>query len=178
MFHAIALQLLGNKLKSKIGEEKSKELRCKIVEFLKNNDTTPTGEKYSSFLSSVHENERESRWSTYLASMSKPGTYGDEIILRAVSHCFNVRIHVLSTASPERFIKYNSPDISEDSSTVYLGFIDESLHYVRLQPKSSGKKLHFKSMIINIQLQKYCGHIMLWVVIDHYPSVDAMISVQ
>jgi hypothetical protein len=74
-----------------------------------------------------------------------------EIILRAVSHCFNVRIRVLSTANPERFIDYNSPN---NSSTVYLGFIDRSLHYVRLQPKSTGKKLHFKSMVTFIQLQK------------------------
>jgi hypothetical protein len=154
MFHAIALQLLDNKLKNKIGEEKSKELRCKIVEFLKNNDTTPTGEKYSSFLSGVGENDREIKWSTYLTSMSKPETFGDEIILRAVSHCFNVRIRVLSTTSPERFINYHSPDISDDSSTVHLGFIDKSLHYVRLQPKSTGKKLHFKSMVTFIQLQK------------------------
>ena len=151
MFHAIALQLLDNKLKNKIGEEKSKELRCKIVEFLKNNDTTPTGEKYSSFLSGVGENDREIKWSTYLTSMSKPGTFGDEIILRAVSHCFNVRIRVLSTANPERFIDYNSPN---NSSTVYLGFIDNSLHYVRLQPEFTGKKLHFKSMVTFIQLQK------------------------
>ena len=158
MFHAIALQLLDNKLKNKIGEEKSKELRYKIVEFLKNNDTTPTGEKYSSFLSGVGENDREIKWSTYLTSMSKPGTFGDEIILRAVSHCFNVHIRVLSTTNPE-FIDYNSPDIS-NSSTVYLGFIDKSLHYVRLQPKSTGKKLHFKSMVTFIQLQKNCGHVM------------------
>jgi hypothetical protein len=107
MFHAIALQLLDNKLKNKIGEEKSKELRCKIVEFLKNNDTTPTGEKYSSFLSGVGENDREIKWSAYLTSMSKPRTFGDEIILRAVSHCFNVHIRVLSTTNPE-FIDYNS----------------------------------------------------------------------
>ena len=164
MFHAIALQLLDNKLKNKIGEEKSKELRCKIVDFLKINDTTPTGEKYSSFLSGVGENDREIKWSTYLTSMSKPGIFGDEIILRAVSHCFNVRIRVLSTANPE-FIDYNSPDISNspdnsDSSTVYLGFIDKFLHYVRLQPKSTGKQLHFKSMVTFIQLQKNCGHVM------------------
>jgi hypothetical protein len=60
-------------------------------------------------------------------SMSKPETFGDEIILRAVSHCFNVRIRVLSTASPERFIDYHSPDISDDSSTVHLGFIDKKI---------------------------------------------------
>ena len=70
--------------------------------------------------------------------MSKPGSYGDEIILRAVSHCFNVHVRVLSTASPERFVDYHSPGISDDISTVYLGFIDRSLHYVRLQPKSTG----------------------------------------
>lgn len=175
MFHAIALQLLGNKLNNKIGEEKSKELRCKIVDFLKNNDTTPTGEKYSSFLSGVGENDREIKMKTYLASMKESGCYGDEIILRAVSHCFNVCIRVLSTASPERFIDYKSRG---DSSTVYLGFIDESLHYVRLQPKSSGKNLHFNAMVINIQLQQYCDHIMLWVVVDCYPSVDTIISVQ
>jgi hypothetical protein len=154
MFHAIALQLPDNNLKNKIGEERSKELRFEIVEFLKKNDTTPTGEKYSSF---VGENDREIKWSTYLTSMSKPGNFGDEIILRAVSHCFNVRIRVLSTASPERFIDYNLPN---NSSTVYLGFIDKSLHYVRLQPKSTGKKLHFKSMVTFIQLQKNCGHVM------------------
>jgi hypothetical protein len=154
MFHAIALQLPDNNLKNKIGEERSKELRFEIVEFLKKNDTTPTGEKYSSF---VGENDREIKWSTYLTSMRKPGNFGDEIILRAVSHCFNVRIRVLSTASPERFIDYNSPN---NSSTVYLGFIDKSLHYVRLQPKSTGKKLHFKSMVTFIQLQKNCGHVM------------------
>jgi hypothetical protein len=94
---------------------------------------------------------REIKWSTYLTFMSKPGTFGDEIILRAVSHCFNVCIRVLSTTSPERFINYHSPDISDDSSTVHLGFIDEFLHYVRLQPKSTGKKLHFKSMVTFIQ---------------------------
>jgi hypothetical protein len=68
MFHAIALQLLDNELNNKTGEEKSNELRCKIVEFLKNNDTAPTGEKYSSFLSGVGENDRENKWSTYLES--------------------------------------------------------------------------------------------------------------
>ncbi|XP_063427089.1 uncharacterized protein LOC134710635 [Mytilus trossulus] len=127
LFHAVAYQLCFM-LISKHILEKSKELRQKIVDFLKNNDKTPNGESYSSFLS-CNENKRLEEWTKYLEGMCKLGEYGDEIIVRAISHCFNVNIWVLSTRTPNDFIKYPAASSTE---TVYLGFIHDSLHYVRL----------------------------------------------
>ncbi|CAG2224895.1 unnamed protein product [Mytilus edulis] len=130
LFHAVAYQICFM-LISKHILEKSKELRQKIVEFLKNNDKTPNGEKYSSFLS-CNESERHEEWTKYLDGMCKQGEYGDEIVVRAISHCFNVNIWVLSTRTPNNFIIYPAANSTETSKTVYLGFIHESLHYVRL----------------------------------------------
>ncbi|VDH93569.1 Hypothetical predicted protein [Mytilus galloprovincialis] len=130
LFHAVAYQICFL-LISKHILEKSKELRQKIVEFLKNNEKTPNGEKYSSFLS-CNESERHVEWTKYLDSMCKQGEYGDEIVVRAISHCFNVNIWVLSTRTPNNFIIYPAANSTETSKTVYLGFIHESLHYVRL----------------------------------------------
>ncbi|CAC5417760.1 unnamed protein product [Mytilus coruscus] len=148
LFHAV-VYLICFMLISEHLFEKSKELRRKIVDFLKKNDKTPNGEKYSSFLS-CNEKERNEEWTKYLDGMCNQGEYWDEIVVRAISHCFNVNIWVLSTHRPNDFIKYPAARSPETSKTVYLGFIHESLHYVRLssQEEDNPAKLSLAELYV------------------------------
>ncbi|XP_052106161.1 uncharacterized protein LOC127738811 [Mytilus californianus] len=136
MFHAIS-HYIGDQISTRplIAEEKAKELRRKIVQYLEKNDTAPQGDKYSSFLEDEINDQKGDKWSKYLNSMKQQGTYGDEIILRAISHHFSVQILVLSTESPKRFLNYDPAQPNEQTKTIHLGFMHENRHYVRLEKK-------------------------------------------
>ncbi|CAC5413662.1 OTUD3 [Mytilus coruscus] len=140
MFHAIS-HYIGDQISTHplIGEQKAKELRTQTVQYLESNDTTPHGEKYSSFLEDQMNDQNGDKWSQYLNLMKKQGTYGDELILRAISHHFRVLILVLSTESPKKFIKYNPDQPNEHTKTIHLGYMHENRHYVRLENK---EKMH------------------------------------
>ncbi len=52
------------------------------------------------------------KWDDYLNEMSRDGTYGDEITLRAVSEIYNVEINIVSTLGHGGFRRI-SPQNSE-----------------------------------------------------------------
>ncbi|XP_071162447.1 uncharacterized protein [Mytilus edulis] len=138
LFHAIS-HYIGDQISEHplIGEQKAKELRLQTVQYLEKNDTTPNGEKYASFLEDQTNDKNGDKWSQYLNSMKQQGTYGDELILRAISHHFSVHISVLSTESPERFSKYNPLQLNEQTKIIHLGFMHTNRHYVRLENKGT-----------------------------------------
>lgn len=125
MFHAIS-HYIGDQTSShpQVAEERAKELRMKIVQYLENNKfSTPNGEKYSSFLEDHKNDKNGDKWSQYLNSMKQQGTYGDELILRAISHHFSVQILVLSTISLKRFSKYDPVQPNKQTKTIYLPWV-------------------------------------------------------
>ena len=70
-------------------------------------------------------------WPQYLTGMTKDGTWGDHLILRAAANCYETRIRVVSSLGNEVII---DPDhLVLNNNPLVLGHIHE-MHYVSLLP--------------------------------------------
>lgn len=130
LYHAASEQM-GHFLNPIPENERANELRHRLVNFLRQHPTTPQGESYSKWLTTNNET-----WEKYLDRMSRPGEFGDEIIIRALCHCFALKVCVLSTLNPDHISTYDprQGDKGSRSHVVHLGHIHSGLHYVRLIP--------------------------------------------
>ncbi|KAM7441969.1 hypothetical protein ABFA07_009003 [Porites harrisoni] len=122
MFYAISEQLeliQGVKLSHK-------QLRKKVVHYLKENPTLPDGTELFHFV------EGHPSWDAYLQSMKADGTWGDHVILHGAANCFDTCIHVISSHHREVLINPQREDV--DGNRLILGHLCE-LHYVSLIPR-------------------------------------------
>lgn len=124
LFHAASEQM-GHFLNLTPENERANELRRRLINFLRQH------QEYSKWPTTNNET-----WEKYLDRMSRPGEFGDEIIIRALCHCFALKVCVLSTLDPDQIQTYEPPQGNEGigSHVVHLGHIHSGLHYVRLIP--------------------------------------------
>lgn len=102
--------------------------------YLIENDQLPDGDRIEHFTGM--------KWDDYLNEMSRDGTYGDEITLRAVSEIYNVEINIVSTLGHGGFRRI-SPQNSEPMHQITLGHFAEGqgFHYIVLNGNNNNQPL-------------------------------------
>lgn len=144
LFHAASQQMESSINSESHFADNARVLRRAVVDFLRNNSETPEGEPYNKWL-------RDESWESFLDRMSRDGEYGNEIILRAICHCYNINVHVLSTLNEEAFTSYRAA--SDDSYTIFLGHDHNSQHYVILKP--IGEIVDYFNMFLQLILSLF-----------------------
>eukprot|EP01012_Entosiphon_sulcatum_P035604 TRINITY_DN4520_c0_g1_i1.p1 TRINITY_DN4520_c0_g1~~TRINITY_DN4520_c0_g1_i1.p1 ORF type:complete len:1030 (-),score=134.80 TRINITY_DN4520_c0_g1_i1:236-3325(-) len=72
------------------------------------------------------DGERDLR--SYLRDMSRNGTWGDEITLRAVSDCLRVAIHVILSTEGNWYLKYEPTPAEPNARNLFLAYLSP-VHY-------------------------------------------------
>ncbi|KAI8495468.1 hypothetical protein Bbelb_269230 [Branchiostoma belcheri] len=111
LFHAVARHLEG--------KPSAAEVRRKVVSWLRSNPYVD-GEHIKNWLPGA----TESAWESYLRTMTMDGTWGDEIVLQAVSNTFGREVCVISNRHGNRRISYRPKGykFGGGGDTVFLGF--------------------------------------------------------
>lgn len=99
-------------------------VRSEVVEYLSYNDAGPEGYPLELYAATP--------WSNYLGGMSRDGSYGDEITLRAIANIYGITITVVSTLGPHAMVNIYPDTVSRGS--INLGHVDEQngIHYMVL----------------------------------------------
>ena len=115
-FRALAHELFGN-------QEHHGFVRAEIVSFLRKHE-----DEYSILFVD------DDAWQQFLGAMATPGTWGEEITLRAAVEAFGIRIHVL-TSTEENWLLQYSPiaGFKNGSRQVFLTYV-APVHYNTIEP--------------------------------------------
>jgi len=114
-FRAMAQELYAS-------QEHHDIVRSAVVEYL-----LQQKDKFAAFF-------EEGEWKEYIRKMAAPRTWGDELILRAASEAFQVRIHVISSTEQNWYIVYE-PEIglADDARNLFLTYVSP-IHYNTVAP--------------------------------------------
>ena len=103
---------------NRLGIHRSPEtVREEIVKYLTNNPNDSEGMSLELFAATP--------WPEYLHSMTKNGTYGDQITLQAAADLYNIEIVVVSTLGPDA-TSVISPSSSIPTARIQLGHYAEN----------------------------------------------------
>lgn len=101
LFRSISRQLYGM-------EDKHLEIRSKIVAYLEKNV-----ESFVEYFDSMEHIKK------YVDKMSKPGTWGDELMLHCAAEKFQIEVHVLNYDENEKLsYKHYTPGFAQDTRDV------------------------------------------------------------
>ena len=82
----------------------------------------------------VCDHDQYPSWNDYLTKMKQDGTWGDDVILRAVANRYGVNIRVISSQSHKHEVFIKPERASVSNKPLVIGHIPE-IHYFSLLPK-------------------------------------------
>lgn len=139
-FRALAHQLTGT-------EESHAAVRAEVVAFMQR----VRAEQFDFYF------EAPQAADDYFAAMAEPGTWGDELTLRAASDLFNLRVHVLTSEERNFYVKYSpSPPTNVGAwlgqTTTKPGLLDR-IRTDRAEPLDVFvayiSPIHYNSIVVN-----------------------------
>ena len=113
-FRAFSVELFGT-------ENHHQQIRTVAVAWLAEHRAT-----YSGFVG------EENDWQKYLTRMLAPGTWGDELTLRAVSEAYGVAVHVVTSERDYFNIVYEPKEARAPYRHAFLAYISP-IHYSSVQ---------------------------------------------
>jgi hypothetical protein len=113
-FRAVAQELFG-------AQEHHDFVRKKVVEHLR--------ARSADYNAHFAEGELE----TYLSTMSKLRTWGDEISLRAVADAFKVNVHLVTSTEHNWYLVYRASDHPSVTREIFLTYV-APIHYNTVEP--------------------------------------------
>jgi len=139
-FRALADQIMAD-------QNRHKEVRTKIIDWLKGNEKYAVDEQNTTTLGDFLDRDQYPSWENYCYYMSGSRAWGDHLTLVAATEAFGVNLWILSSVevpdSPEptkigfdQYITTLSPRIAKPNKTARLAHYHE-LHYTSLHPNPS-----------------------------------------
>jgi len=139
-FRALADQIMAD-------QNRHKEVRKKIIDWLKGNEKYAVDDQSSTTLGDFLDRDQYPSWENYCYYMSGSRAWGDHLTLLAATEAFGVNLWILSSVevpdSPEtikhdfdQYITTLSPRIAKPNKTARLAHYHE-LHYTSLHPNPS-----------------------------------------
>jgi len=121
---AISDQLYGD-------ENRHKDVRSKITEWLKSNEKYTVDNSGTAFLGDFIDRDQFPTWMSYVSYMARNGTWGDHITLLGAAETFATRITILSNiddGGTGQYVTLITPRLAKADKNIYLSHWHE-MHY-------------------------------------------------
>lgn len=128
---ALSDQILGN-------ENYHKEVRLKLINWLSANEKFGIDDSGTTTLGDFIDRDQFPKWASYVAYMSRNGSWGDHITLLAAAEVYGVTITVVSNVEDQgtgQYVTTIQPRSAKSTKIIYLSHWHE-MHYNSLHKEN------------------------------------------